>query len=169
MNVLILKGIGNYSNSKIQLVDNRILEFNAILKFYSIFDMQSAYKQTLDLFVVKRQCHEFLIALTKIQYKTNYYDCDVYAIAFAVAIVFNICPCKAQLNIIKMRKHLIRMYDTLNLSFFQISKDYKNNIYFETIAQISIIKNITHAIKFSEFKLYFDIINIILLIINSNH
>lgn len=211
--LLILNGVGNYSNENSQLNDNHILEFNNILKIYTRFNMQSTinfqrlsniqsinrnneYLQILfsgnnsnghwiclyyndniihiydsinkkDLdddhkIVINRlfpNKNNLRITFEQVQNQTNSYDCGIFAIAFAVAIVFNICPCSVEFDISKMRQHLYSMYDTFNLSFFPLSSNFKDKINYDTFNTIPNERNVTHSTYFIQSYLNFDNIN----------
>lgn len=61
------------------------------------------------------------IVYEKLHCQSNSYDSGVFAIAFSVVIIFNICPCSLNFSIPDMRKHLLNLYQTNTLQMFPLS------------------------------------------------
>ena len=55
---------------------------------------------------------ELKITFETAQSETNSYDCRISAIAFAISILFNICPCSLSFDISQIRLHLKKKYFT---------------------------------------------------------
>ena len=53
---------------------------------------------------------ELKITFEKVQSETNSYDCRIFAIAFAIFILFNICPCSLFFDISQMRLHFLTIF-----------------------------------------------------------
>ncbi|OXU18701.1 hypothetical protein TSAR_001765 [Trichomalopsis sarcophagae] len=97
------------------------------------------------------------ITFETVQYQTNSNDCGLFAISFAVAIVFNVCPCNILFDINKMREHLCEMYETFTISPFPLESS--NDVY-GIIQMNNNFNNAIHVQKFKQLSLDLSHINI---------
>ena len=69
---------------------------------------------------------ELKITSETVQSQTNSYNWEIFAIAFAIFILFNICPCSLSFDISQMRLHLLKIFETrtirISFSSFSFSK-----------------------------------------------
>lgn len=73
----------------------------------------------------------------KIQLQTNAFDCGVFAIANAISLANNICPCYLEYDIPQMRSHLLKIFDENRFIMFPTMKNYCNiNENFESDANM---------------------------------
>ena len=85
------------------------------------------------------------------------YDCGVFAIAFAVSILYSICPCCLTYDISGLRTHLLEIYETRQIKMFPIIKNhFQENIY-NNFSFNSMLRNIKHKNFLNELQLKFDV------------
>lgn len=84
------------------------------------------------------------IVYEKVQYQMNSFDCGIYAIAFVIAILHNICPCSVEFSRIEMRRHLLELYNNSSLNMFPVL----NNVDIVNINN-SCMRSLTHSQMFS--------------------
>lgn len=71
--------------------------------------------------------HKKPIIFKKVQSQTNATDCGVYAIAFAVTVLFGYKPEAILYNQKEMRKHLLKMFENRSIQHFACINDISNN------------------------------------------
>lgn len=69
------------------------------------------------------------IVFEEVQNQGNNYDCGVFAIAFATALLNNQCPCTIRFERHEMRNHLLTLYTDFCLNMFPISHYCRNSNY----------------------------------------
>lgn len=67
------------------------------------------------------------IVYERVQSQINIYDCGIFSIAFATAIIKNKCPCTLNFSISEMRKHLLNLYQTRTIEMFPLKKNVNSN------------------------------------------
>ena len=65
---------------------------------------------------------ELKITFETVQSETNSYDFRIFAIAFAISILFNICPSSLSLDICQMRLHFLKIFQTYHKNVSTFSK-----------------------------------------------
>lgn len=95
------------------------------------------------------------IAFENVQRQNNPYDCGVFAIAFAISIIYNVCPCGLSFDINKMRSHLLSLFQTFTIKMFPLIQ----NNYQIITEEISPLRNILHSQQFYCMNLNFHTIN----------
>ena len=58
------------------------------------------------------------VQFPEVQHHLNGIDCGVYAIAFNVSLLFGLKPNTIKYDLNKMRSHLIKMFDTMQIEHF---------------------------------------------------
>lgn len=63
------------------------------------------------------------IVYEKVQIQKRTFNCGLFAIAFAISITKNICPCSIEFEETKMRDHLLKIFQTREIQMFPLSKN----------------------------------------------
>ena len=99
---------------------------------------------------------ELKITFETVQSQTNSYDCGIFAIAFAISILFNICPCSLSFDITQMRLHLLKIFETRTIRMFPLSHNSAYEYINYDFSLIPIRRSIIHKYVFVEQKLHFN-------------
>lgn len=69
------------------------------------------------------------IVFENVENQDNPYDYGIFAIAFVISIINDICPCNLKFSQSEMRKHLLNLFDNFTLEMFPIlyNSSYENN------------------------------------------
>lgn len=93
------------------------------------------------------------ITFETVQSQNNTYDCGIFAIAFVVSILFNICPCSLSFDIFQMRPHLLKIFETRNIEMFPIQQNYAYEIVSHNYSEMPIRRNVFHKFSFTSEQL----------------
>ena len=99
---------------------------------------------------------ELKITFETVQSETNSYDCRIFAIAFAISILFNICPCSLSFDISQMRLHFLKIFETRIIRMFPLSQNSAYEYINYDYSLIPIRRSIIHQYVFVEQKLHFN-------------
>ena len=105
--------------------DERRVYIYDSLNFSKLHSHHKIFLQKLYPFLNKHDgaINEEFIEFPRVQTQPNYRDCGVFAIAFAVSLLFKILPDKVTYNHALMREHLIQMFRSNRIEHFPCIQD----------------------------------------------
>lgn len=112
---ILFSGNNNHGHWICIYYSNYIIHVYDSLNQHSLNDDQIKYIRKLFPY-----SQNIEIVFENVQFQINSYDCGVYAIAFVISIIFNLCPCTLNFSRTEMRKHLLKIFNDSSLSMFPL-------------------------------------------------